>query len=105
MATLYVTEFGGIRKGTGTWDQLQAPFTWTALPSTEQVVNITGSSSASAAFQTSTILVRVHADAICSVKVGGTSPTATTTCARLVAGQTEYYAVQPGEALAVIQNV
>jgi len=49
--------------------------------------------------------VRVHTDVICSIKFG-TSPTATTSTARMVAGQTEYFAVPQGASykVAAISN-
>ena len=65
---------------------------------------IGGSSAQSAAFGTNTRLIRVHADSICSIEIGGTNPTATTTSARFVAGQTEYFLVTAGDKLAVITN-
>jgi hypothetical protein len=38
----------------------------------------------------------------CHVEVGGLNPVATPTSMRMVAGQTEYFVVTPGERLAVI---
>jgi len=70
----------------------------------KQTVAISGSSTQSAAFSGYTVLIRVHADSICSVEIGGASPTATTTSMRMTAGQTEYFIVNPGDKLAVISN-
>jgi len=70
----------------------------------KQTVAIGGSSTQSAAFGANTRLIRVHADSICSIEIGGTNPTATTTSARFVAGQTEYFLVNAGDKLAVITN-
>lgn len=69
----------------------------------KQTVAITASSVQSAAFSSVTRLIRVQADSICSIEIG-TSPTATATSARLTAGQTEYFIVNPGDKLAVIVN-
>ena len=71
---------------------------------TSQTVAITGSSVQSAAFNVGTHLIRVHADSTCSIKIGGTNPTATTSSMRFLAGQTEYFIVMPGDKLAVITN-
>ena len=67
-------------------------------------VAIGGASAQSAAFNTNTQIVRIEADAVCSVEIGGANPTATATSQRMSAGQTEYFAVNPGEKLAVITN-
>jgi hypothetical protein len=45
----------------------------------------------------------VHTDAICSISFGS-NPTATATKARMAAGQTEYYAVNASDKVAVITN-
>lgn len=71
---------------------------------TKQTVAIGGSSTQSSAFNTLTRLIRVHADAICSIEIGTTNPTATTSSMRFVAGQTEYFLVNSGDKLAVITN-
>ena len=74
-------------------------------PLAEQTVAIGGASAQSAAFNARTQVVRIHTDAICSIKFG-TNPTATTSTARMIAGQTEYFAVPRGAAykVAVITN-
>lgn len=74
-----------------------------APPLVEQTVAISGTSTQSSAFNTKTKSIRVHTDAICSISVGS-SPTATATTMRMVAGQTEYFAVTPGHKIAVITN-
>lgn len=100
MATLYVTEF-------------QSPFIdpSRAMPmvgfgakTAQNNVAIGGGSTQSAAFAATTKIIRVHTDAICSVEVGGTDPTATTSSSRMAANQTEYYYVNAGDKLAVISN-
>jgi hypothetical protein len=96
MATLYVTEYQGVRRTDG---NAQAPFNFKA----NQSVAIGGSSTQSAAFNAGTYLIRVHADAICSIAIGA-SPTAAATGHRMSADQTEYYTVDPGQKIAVITN-
>ena len=105
MATLYVEEFWGAGRPQSADGYLGAPIGTQSQPSYSQIVAITGSTTQSAAFRDTTILVRVHTDAICSVKVGGTNPVADTTNARMAANQTEYFSVKGGEKLAVISNI
>lgn len=98
MATLYVAEFGGTNNDHGRGGSAaQSP------PITEQTVSIGGASTPSSAFSAGTTLIRVHTDAICSIKIGS-NPTASATTARMTAGQTEYYGVRPGDKIAVITN-
>lgn len=104
MATLYVTEYAtlGVESGRGT------PV-WRGPKTATNNVDIAATSTRSAAFAAATNYIRIHADAICSVEIGGTTPTATNTpqataSARMAAGQTEGYAVTPGDKLAVIVN-
>lgn len=66
-------------------------------------VNIGGASVQSSAFADDTNVIRVHTDAICSIKIGP-NPTATADSARLAAGQTEFFHVKPGWKIAVITN-
>lgn len=104
MSTLYIEEYSNVaavgtvigpHKITG-----QAP----SEPSiASQTVSIAASSTQSNAFQASTLLIRVHADSICSIAIGA-NPTAVTTQKRMAANQTEYFGVQSGHKLAVIQN-
>jgi hypothetical protein len=74
-------------------------------PLAEQVRTTSASSAQSSAFNADTKLVRVHTDGIVSI-VFGTNPTATTSKMRMVAGQTEYFAVPKGRSykLAAIDN-
>jgi hypothetical protein len=96
MATVYITEFRDV----GRAGDIQAP---EQPPYAEQTVAIGGASAQSSAFSTATRLIRVHADAICSIAIGE-NPTATATKARFAAGQTEYFTVLPGHKIAVITN-
>lgn len=66
-------------------------------------VAIGGVSAQSAVFPDGTRLIRVHTDAICSIKIGA-NPTATADDKRMAANATEYFGVTPGHKLAVITN-
>lgn len=70
-----------------------------------QKVTTSGTSAQSSALNAKTRFIRVHTDAIVSIAFG-TNPTATANDARMTAGQTEYFAVQPGATykLAAITN-
>lgn len=101
MATLYIAEIVDValsRHGSPP-ELAQVP------PVAEQTVAIGGSSTQSSAFGSTTRVVRVHVDSICSIAFG-TNPTATTSTMRMAAGQTEYFAVPVGQSykIAVIQN-
>ena len=98
MAILYISEFNYI--GGGARFPVQGAF---QPPVAEQTVIISTSSHQSNAFNTLTNFVRLHADAICSIEFGA-NPTATTSTARMAANQTEYFAVVPGQKVAVIPN-
>lgn len=100
MATLYIAEFTAIG-GTGNFPIAGAQ----QPPGAEQTVAIGGASLQSNALNAKTTLIRVHTDAICSIKVG-TNPTATVTAARMAANQTEYFSIPEGAAykVAVISN-
>jgi hypothetical protein len=105
MAFLYIEEFSALGQPQLKNAFIAAGAASTLTPTTSQspVVN-TGATTQSAAFQATTIMIRVHADSICSVKVGGASPTATTSNMRFAANQTEYFSVIGGDKLAVILN-
>ena len=97
MATLYVTEYQGTGKGTGGAVQ---------VANEPRLVNqaVTFSTHAeSSAFNANTFMVRLHTDAICSFTFGVT-PVATTAMSRMVAGQTEYFFVNPGDKVSVVAN-
>ena len=102
MATLYVTEFSSLGPGPLGPPAIQAA---TGPPLAEQVVAISAIfAQQSSPFSSSTYIVRLHCDAICSVRIGGKNPTATTSSARMIAGQTEFFTVKPGDAVSVIGN-
>lgn len=95
MATLFISEYTGALIGGG---QVAVE------PSiTDQIVAVSGSSTASAAFSPSTHLVRLLADASCSIAFGS-SPTAALTSKLLPANVPEYFAVRPGHKVACITN-
>jgi hypothetical protein len=68
-----------------------------------QTVAIGGSSTPSSAFNAKTKFIRVHTDAICSIKIGPAA-TATANDARMAANTTEYFGVNAGDVLACITN-
>ena len=99
MATVYISEYAGQpidRNG-----QLLPAGEEPALA--YQTVAIGGVSAQSSAFNSKTKFVRIHTDAICSIKFG-TSPTAVATETRLAANTTEFFGVQLGQKVAVITN-
>lgn len=95
MAKLYITECSNIGTASGA-QVLKMP------PVATQVVDFSGGVQPSAAFNRSTWVIRIHADAICSVRFDGSA--STTSHMRMVAGQTECFQVQPGDKLSVISN-
>lgn len=99
MATLYVTEYATLAVESG-----RAAPVWGSPKVATNNVAITAGSVLSAAFAASTNYIRVHADAICSIEVGGTAPVATTASGRMAANQTEGYFVKAGDKIAVIAN-
>lgn len=99
MAKLYVTEFSNVLDLVGGPIQIAA-----TPPIVDQTpVTIGVGSLSSAAFNAATRFVRLHTDAVCSVAFG-TLPTATANNMRMAANQTEYFKVNAGDSVAVIQN-
>lgn len=102
MAKVYITAF---QKQAHQWVGAEA----IAAPHAEEAVYVEmvpvaiGVEAKSAVFPNGTRMVRVHADAICSIAFGVT-PVASVDTMRLAAGQTEYFGVKPGEKLSVITN-
>ena len=96
-STCWITEFA----------QQSSPIYPAALqkPLAEQTIAASGSSTASSAFQSNTVLVRIVCDVAVSIEFG-TSPSATAAKAFLPSGAIEYYAVPPAQAfeVAVITN-
>lgn len=98
MATLYVSEYGGMSIG-NIGPQPIAP----EPAIVDQAFTFTGTSAQSSAFSSGTHMIRVHTDAICSILIGA-DPTSTTAKKRLAANQTEYFGVKPGHKIAAIVN-
>lgn len=100
MSKLYVSEF----ESPGGQAAFPFPVGNEGGNTTDQTpVDYSGGEAKSAAFAATTKLVRIHTDAICSIKFG-TSPTATTSNRRMAAGQTEYYFVRPSDKVSAITN-
>lgn len=98
MAKLYISEYEALA-GAQTRDPTQAA----AEPAIAvQVVDFSGGAASSATFGSQTKFVRLHTDAICSVRFDGQA--ATTSYPRMATDQTEYFGVQPGSKLSVIEN-
>ena len=97
MAKLYISEFSVLASGQGGVAQAAAQ-----PPLAVQVVDFSGGAAASSAFSAQTRFVRIHTDAVCSVRFDGS--TATTSYPRMAADQTEYFGVQPASKLSVISN-
>lgn len=100
MATLYVTEYSGPQRG-------GAAQIVHGRRLKKNNVAIGASSAASVAFSVNASIVRVATDANCSFIFStddGVVPTATNTDEYLAAGNVEYYAVKPGDFIAVIAN-
>lgn len=95
-ATLYISEYVGPPAVSVYYQAASSP----AI--TMQTVAVGGVSAQSAAFSSTTRLIRVQTDIKCFVVIGGTNPTATTSSQRMAADQTEYFVVAPGDKLAVI---
>lgn len=98
-ATLYISEFASPVSQVGTVTSQSFP--QPAL--TDQTVAISGSSAQSAAFNASTHAVMVECDTDCSVIIGA-NPTATTTNYLMGDGIPYFFAVVPGQKIAVIAN-
>jgi hypothetical protein len=96
MSKLYITEYQEMAS-----HYAQAPQEPCIVDQTPVVIG--AGSLKSAAFNAKTHVVRIHADAICSIAFGE-DPTATTDSQRFAAGQTEFRVVGPGQKVAVIGN-
>lgn len=104
MPTLDITELSSVAAVSSLGASTFAAVTHIAQmpPRAEQQVAIGGSSAASAPFGLSTCFVRVSTDTTCRVAWGKVPTASATSTTRLVAGQTEYFGVNPGDSLAVI---
>jgi hypothetical protein len=96
MATLYITEFAAMGQGA---NGAVVPVAGSVVAN--QTRTVSGTSAQSSAFNGRTRFVRLNSDTTCFVTFAA-SPTATNVMIRLVADQTEYFAVLPGDKLAAI---
>lgn len=104
MAYLYITELKDIAIG---HNGNPMPTVGKMPPVAEQQVGISGSSAASAAFNSATRFVILSSDVTCSVTFSptpGATPTAVTTSYRLAAGVPVMFGVNPGDKVAAITN-
>lgn len=99
MAKVYISEYNDLGGVPGNWLMSgQEPSLVEQTPITSS-----GTSQQSAAFGSTTRLIRIHTDGIISIAIGP-NPTATTNSKRLAANQTEYFSVYPGHRIAIITN-
>lgn len=100
MAKVYITEFSGVASMPGGTAPVGAGAVRNQTPITSS-----GTSQASAAFNGGSRLIRIHTDGIISIAFGPVaSVTATTDSMRMAANQTEYFAPNAGDAVAIITN-
>jgi len=98
MAFVYITEYAEVPQLNG-----ESLSIGTEPGVAEQQVAIAAGSTQSSAFNAKTKFIRVHTDAIVSIKIGA-NPTAVNTAHRLAANQTDFYGVAQGDKLATITN-
>jgi hypothetical protein len=100
VATVYITEYARVAiDGRGVIQAGEEPSL------AEQTVAIGVGSAQSSALNAKTRFVRVHADAICSIKFGS-NPTAVATEKRMAANSTEFFGIgETSLKIAVITNV
>lgn len=98
MTKLYISEYSSLADGFG--GSLPQIVGEPAIA--VQVVDYSGGVASSAAFNARTRLIRIHTDAVCSVRFDGSA--ATTSYPRMAADQTEYFGVGGGTTLSVIAN-
>ncbi len=100
MPTLYVAEYEGIGQS-----QPQGSIPAAIAPALDvQAVSYTGTAGTSAAFGSSTKLVRITSDGTCSFRFSTDGSAATTSYPRLASGAVEYFYVQPGTYVSAITN-
>jgi hypothetical protein len=100
MAKVYITEYESLPRDV---KGMVVPVPQEPALVEQTPVAIGGASVQSAAFNANTKFVRIHTDAICSIKFG-TNPTADANSQRLRADATEFYGVVGGHKVAVITN-
>ena len=102
MSTLYIQEFATLANDSSAGGGVLLP----KCPSlSAQTVAIGAGSAQSSAFSKDTRFIELSSDVVCSVNIGGSAPVATAASPRIPANAPpRYYAVNPGDKLAVIQN-
>lgn len=99
MANLNITEFVGVHAFHAGVTQQAA-----SGPLASQVVAIGATDTASAAFNSNASLIRVHAEADCTICIGESPDSEDGILITLDAGQFDYFHVLPGWSLAVIER-
>lgn len=97
-ANAYITEFSiltATASGGGSAQAASLP------PLAEQKVDFSGGAASAAAVGNQTKYIRIHCDAACSIRVGGT---ATTSFMRIPLDGVEYFGIQPGAVVSVIAS-
>lgn len=103
MASLYISEYASLASDERNRISLLQCVQEPAI--TTQKLTIGAASVSSLPFSSTTKIIRVHTDAICSVVVTNSgTPVATSSNKRMAANQTEYFGVEPGARIAVITN-
>lgn len=98
MSNLIITGFAGIGA------RFASPIQAAGSVTETQVVEIGGSSAASAATEDGTNLVRVYAEADCSIAIGAAPTAAADTGIPLTAKTWDYFVITPGQKVAVIER-
>jgi hypothetical protein len=102
MSKVYITEFRGVLSVPGTIERLPMQVAWGILDA--HAIDIGVSSVQSPVFEAAARVIRVKADAACTISIGQ-SPTATATNhIQLDAGETDYFGVSVGDRVAVIER-
>lgn len=97
---LYITEYANAPQA-----QLGQVLACGAEPGVAvQVIDFSAGAAASAAFNAKTTFVRIHTNAICSLRFSTAGTAATTSYPRMAANATEFYGVQPADKVSVIIN-
>lgn len=95
-ANIYITEFAVLGTAQSGVPQIAA-----LPPLAHQKVDFSGGATNAAAVGAATKYIRIHCDAACSIRVGGT---ADVTYMRIPLDGVEYFGVQPGAVISVIAN-
>jgi hypothetical protein len=106
MPTLDITEASSVASvmSLGASTYLAETHIMSMPPLAEQQVAIGGGSLQSVAFSGTTRFIRVDTDTTCRIAWGKNPTASAANTTRLVAGQTEYFGVNAGDKLAVIQS-